>query len=332
MNYKDAGVDLFDTAMFNAQLAAKMPWLGGHFGAYDIGGNYLISATDSVGSKLKLYQDNRGRDGVSAKNLGKDLVAMVVNDIICSGARPMFMLDYLAANNLKDAELLEIIDGINDALAECGQPHVPLLGGESSVRPDTYDDGQFDLAGFGVGAVPKEHFIDGSNVKESDKILGLRSSGFHADGYTLIRRVLDEAEGEVSDEVIQQLLEPSRIYVNPVMTILNEFRDSVNNIVHVAGGGRDNILRGLGEDINLRPVWLYDRSPVPYERPEVMDTIQQMGQIDEIEMKRVFNDGIGMFLIVDDEKSTAIFNRLQSLGEDVVECGVIGRRVQTGEK
>jgi|TARA_B110001454_G_scaffold171641_1_gene162515 phosphoribosylformylglycinamidine cyclo-ligase len=320
MDYESAGVNLQDQDLFNAKLAAKMPWLGGHSGAWDAGSDYLVSGCDGIGSKIQLYLDNKEKEGVSIKNLGQDLVAMVFNDIVCSGATPLFMNDYLAVPTISD-EYLELIDGIRDALKGLeGSP--PLISGETAIHPEIKT---FDIAGFGVGACPKANYIDGKNIKDGNVMLGLASSGFHSNGYTLIRKVWQDQSYRCDDRLamINRLLTPTRIYVNTVLALLREFAPYVNGICHITGGGRDNLLRLLGEDLNLRPNWNNN-----WTRPEEFKFIQEKGEISDQEMVRVFNDGIGMILVVDPNKVADIVERLQKLGEDVVVCGTVMKRLK----
>jgi len=321
MDYESVGVNLQDQDLFNAKLAAKMPWLGGHSGAFDVGSDYLVSGCDGIGTKIKLYWENQDVEGVSIKNLGQDLVAMVFNDIVCSGATPLFMNDYLAVPKITD-EYLELIDGINDALKGLeGKP--PLISGETAIHTDI---NIFDIAGFGVGACPKKNYIDGKEIQDGNVMLGLRSSGFHANGYTLIRKVWNDGRylyNGSHPEMIKRLLTPTRIYVNTVLALLREFAPYVNGICHITGGGRDNLLRLLGENLNLRPNWNNN-----WTRPEEFKFIQEKGEISDQEMVRVFNDGIGMILVVDPEKVADIVNRLEKLGEDVIVCGTVMTRLK----
>ena len=192
MDYQSAGVDLQDQNMFNAKLTAKMPWLGGYAGSYDIGDDYIVSATDGVGTKIKLYLNHKEYPGVSIKNLGHDLVSAVMNDIVCTGARPLFMNDYLSVHDLKSGdEYLELMDGIKEALLQCG-PNVPLIGGETAILPGDHKKGEFNIAGFGVGVVSKREFVDGREIESGDMMVGLKSSGFHCNGYSLIRKIYNE--------------------------------------------------------------------------------------------------------------------------------------------
>ena len=216
MNYKESGVDLHEQDVFNARLAKKMPWLGGFGGAFDIGEDYLISSTDGVGTKVMLYNDYKDEPGVSISNLGIDLVAMVMNDIVCTGAKPLFFNDYLAVNDLTKMDAMDLIAGINTGLHLCGD--VPLLGGETAIMGDMYGEGEFDVAGFGVGACPKDDFIDGTAISDGDVMLGLASSGFHSNGYTLIRKVLENVPNEdIPTDLFKDLLKPTKIYVNSIL-------------------------------------------------------------------------------------------------------------------
>jgi phosphoribosylformylglycinamidine cyclo-ligase len=220
---------------------------------------------------------------------------------------------------------LGLIEGINEGLQQCGD-NVPLLGGETAIMSDMYKEGEFDIAGFGVGACPKEDFIDGSGITEGNVMIGLKSSGFHSNGYTLIRKVLEEnsmTDTETYCRLFEKLLTPTKIYVRPILTILNKYRKGVNGIAHITGGGRSNVDRLLGEDLNLRPVW-FDGWP----KPDEFDWIQEHGNISDIEMRRVFNDGIGMVLLVTKESAEDILLLLEAMGEEPVQVGVIEKRVQ----
>ncbi len=310
MNYKDSGVDLHEQNVFNAKIHQKMPWLGGFGGAYDIGEDSLVSWPDSVGSKVMLYEKAKHLDGVDIKNIGIDLVATVMNDIVCTGAQPMFFNDYLSINALDTVDVMGIIDGINDGLKQCGD-NVPLISGETSVMNDMHPTGGFDVAGFGVGACPKGDFIDGINISEGDVMLGLKSSGFHTDGYALIRKVLDEnIDADLPDGFYQKLLTPTRIYVKSVLSVLKHYKGAVHGISQITGGGRGNINRLIGEDVNLRPLWNNNDHLI---RQDEMSWIQRVGNISQVEMRRVFNNGIGMVLIVDRNSATT---RLTKVGMD----------------
>jgi phosphoribosylformylglycinamidine cyclo-ligase len=325
MDYKDSGVDLHEQDVFNAKLASKMPWLGGFSGALDIGSDYLVSSTDGVGTKVMLYNDCKEMKGIDIKNIGIDLVAMVMNDIVCTGAKPLFFNDYLAVNQLNTIDAMGLIDGINEGLKQCGD-NVPLLGGETAIMSDMYKEGDFDVAGFGVGACPKDNFVDGSGISNGDIMLGLTSSGFHSNGYTLIRKILSELDDDVElpKDLHKNLLKPTKIYVKSVLHVMKQYGGNVvHGIAHITGGGRQNVNRLLGEDLNLRPVWHGNERPT-----DEMKWIQEQGNIDNYEMRKVFNNGIGMVLIVNHTDAYEVQRTLESVGETVIEVGVIGERVQ----
>jgi len=323
MNYKDSGVDLHEQDVFNARLANKMPWIGGFAGAFDIGDDYLVSSTDGVGTKLMLYNEYKDEPGVTIANLGIDLVAMVMNDIICTGAKPLFFNDYLSVNSLDGVDAMGIVDGINTGLKLCGG-NIPLIGGETAIMSDLYKEGDFDIAGFGVGAINKDDFIDGTAIKDGDVMLGITSSGFHSNGYTLIRQVISDIPKEdLPDGLFKDLLTPTRLYVKPILSMLDKHKGLVHGISHITGGGRSNVNRLIGEDYNLRPVW-FNKEP----KSDLFDFIQRHGNIDEIEMRKVFNNGIGMVVIVDQDAASDITRTLEMLGETVQEVGAIGSRIQ----
>jgi len=330
MNYKDSGVDLHEQDMFNAKLGQKMPWLGGFGGAFDIGEDYLVSSTDGVGTKVKLYTQSQKEEGVDIKNLGIDLVAMVVNDLVCTGAKPLFFNDYLSVNTIDSIDAMGIIEGINEGLAQCGDG-IPLIGGETAIMGDMYKEGEFDIAGFGVGACPKENFIDGSGIEVGDVMLGLKSNGFHSNGYTLIRQVVShtvENDPEsIPEGLFADLLKPTRIYVNSILKVLDYYKEDVHGISHITGGGRYNVNRLLG-DINLKPKWNNNNTAF---RQDEFNWIQKAGNISDEEMRRVFNDGIGMVLVVNRNSAQKIISLLESLGEDVFEVGLIETRLNKVE-
>jgi phosphoribosylformylglycinamidine cyclo-ligase len=264
---------------------------------------------------------------VSIKNLGIDLVAMVMNDIVCTGGKPLFFNDYLAVNSLESVEGLELIDGINDGLKLCGE-NVPLMGGETAIMSDMYKVGDFDIAGFGVGLCKKVDFIDGLTIVSGDVMLGLKSSGFHSNGYTLIRKVVESYELDFPTNLIQDLLKPTRIYVKSVLEVLRLHKGSVHGIAHITGGGRNNVNRLLGENLNLKPMWNNNNTAF---RQDEFNWIKKHGNISEEEMRRVFNDGIGMVLIVERNDASKVTSMLEALGEEVFEVGLIEDRLNRSE-
>ena len=278
----------------------------------------IVACTDGVGTKIMLYNDYKNEEGISINNLGIDLVGMVLNDIVCTGAKPIFFNDYLSVNNIEGIDALGLIDGINEGLKQCG--NVPFLGGETAIMSDMYKSNEFDIAGFGVGVCPKEHFIDGSNISEGNVMIGLKSDGFHSNGYTLIRKVLEENPFDMS--ILKDLLTPTRLYVEPILKVLSKYRNGVNGIAHITGGGRSNVDRLMGEDMNLRPKW-FDENHLTDE----MKFIQKAGSISDIEMRRVFNNGIGMVLVVTKEVAGDIILLLEAMGESPIQVGLIESRL-----
>ena len=248
----------------------------------------LVSATDGVGTKLKVAFELDKHDSV-----GRDLVAMCVNDLICSGARPLFFLDYFATGKLSPAQAEAVVSGIADGCVEAG---AALIGGETAELPGFYRDGEYDLAGFTVGVVDKPRVIDGANVEVGDTVIGLASSGLHSNGYSLARRLLEPLgyqtpHDDLNITVGEALLVPTRIYVKPVLSLL-EIVD-VKAIANITGGGfYENIPRALPKGLVAqikRDSW---------EVPPIFGLIQREGRVEEREMFTTFNMGIGMVIVV----------------------------------
>lgn len=254
----------------------------------------LVACTDGVGTKLKIAQ-RTNRHG----SVGIDLVAMCVNDAICCGAEPLFFLDYVALGK-DDPELLEqIVSGISDG---CLQADCALLGGETAIMPDMYQPGEYDLAGFCVGVVEKDHLIDGSAIVAGDVLISVASSGLHSNGYSLVRKIVYDVAGKVDDEpfddqhsIGQMLLQPTAIYAQAVRNVLRNYKvkSVVHGIAHITGGGiAENIHRILPSDVDV----LIDASQ--WLRPPVFDWLRGLGDVEIDEMYRVFNMGIGLVVIV----------------------------------
>jgi len=313
--YKDSGVDLelYDQAM------KKLPALmhrtfsprvlrndGGFAGLFQLdfdcalfARNYrqpvLVSGTDGVGTKLRVAQmagDHR--------TVGIDLVAMCVNDCLCCGAEPLFFLDYISMGRDNPAMLEQVVSGISDG---CVQADCSLLGGETAIMPDHYQGDDYDLAGFCVGVAEKGQLITGSHISESDVIIGIGSSGFHSNGYSLVRKVVfDKARlgihdtvDELKTTVAQALLTPTLIYARFVRAVLRHYKvkNVVHGIAHITGGGLlENTQRILHPGVDL----VFERGS--WEIPPVFSWVQRLGQIDTEEMDRVFNMGIGLALVV----------------------------------
>jgi len=279
----------------------------------------LVSSTDGVGTKLRVAHLVNRHD-----TIGIDLVAMSVNDVLVQGAEPLFFLDYLATGRIDVATSVQVVEGIARGCQDAG---CALIGGETAEMPGFYGDGEYDLAGFCVGAVEEDRLIDGSEVRVGDVLVGIASSGLHSNGYSLARKVFFEMGGlsvhdrvDGLDETVgEELLRPTRIYVKAVLNILKNF--PVHGLVHVTGGGfYDNIpriVRGATRAVVRRDSWTI---------PPVFRVLQEMGRIEEREMFRVFNMGVGMILVVPEAEAPEILNRLEQLGETAWPIGTIDRR------
>ncbi|KAM5577547.1 phosphoribosylformylglycinamidine cyclo-ligase, chloroplastic/mitochondrial [Rosa sericea] len=315
--YKDAGVDIDAGSELVRRIAKMAPGIGGFGGLFPLGDSYLVAGTDGVGTKLKLAFDT----GIH-ETIGIDLVAMSVNDIVTSGAKPLFFLDYFATSRL-DVDLAEkVIKGIVDG---CQQSDCALLGGETAEMPGFYAEGEYDLSGFAVGIVKKESVIDGKNILAGDVLIGLPSSGVHSNGFSLVRRVLAHSRLSLKDQlpgssvtVGEAFMAPTVIYVKQVLDIIS--KGGVKGVAHITGGGfTDNIPRvfpkGLGAVI-YKDSW---------EVPAVFKWIQEAGRVEDAEMRRTFNMGIGMVLVVSKEASHKILedgNGAYCIGEVITGEGV----------
>jgi phosphoribosylformylglycinamidine cyclo-ligase len=333
MTYKESGVDINRANSFierikplikTASRREVMSGIGGFGGLFhlDVSKNrdpVLVSSTDGVGTKLKIAQIMGKHDTV-----GIDLVAMSVNDVVVQGAEPLFFLDYIATGKLEVDTSVQIVEGIVQGCHEAG---CALIGGETAEMPGFYPDGEYDLAGFCVGVVEADKLIDGSEIRVGDRIVGLASSGLHSNGFSLARRVLFE-EGKLnSDDKIegltntigQELLWPTRIYVKSILNIIKNFH--IRGIVHITGGGFiDNIPRilpGPCRAVITKGSW---------QVPAIFEIIQRIGNIDDDEMLRVFNMGIGMIIIVAEKDQPEIMERLDKLGERAYSIGIIEKK------
>jgi phosphoribosylformylglycinamidine cyclo-ligase len=276
----------------------------------------LVSGTDGVGTKLKIAFMADRHDTV-----GIDLVAMCVNDIVVQGAEPLFFLDYLATGKLDPEKAAEIVKGIS---AGCVQAGCSLIGGETAEMPGFYADGEYDMAGFTVGVVDRDNLIDGSSITVGNKLIGLAASGLHSNGYSLARKVIFEKMGLTitSDlpgtgaTVADELLKPTRIYVKSVLNLLRDF--TINGIAHITGGGLlENIPRVLPH--GCKAVIARNSWPVL----PIFDLLKNAGNIEEAEMHRTFNCGIGMVLAVPEEQTDDILIRLSGLQEKAFIIGEV---------
>ncbi len=273
----------------------------------------LVSGTDGVGTKLKLAVEMGCHNTV-----GIDLVAMCVNDIVVQGAEPLFFLDYYATGKLDVDVAAGVITGIGKG---CEMAGAALIGGETAEMPGMYSQGDYDLAGFCVGIVEKERIIDGSACRIGDKLIGIASSGPHSNGYSLIRKILETNRVALSNPFHQatigdHLIEPTRIYVKPVLALLHDL--NVHAIAHITGGGiTENLPRVLPENIKA----IIDLEA--WETPPVFAWLQQQGGINEAEMLRTFNCGIGMIVCVSPEDEEAALKKLRGSEEKVFMIGCL---------
>jgi len=331
ITYKDAGVDidagnaLVERIKGVAKRTSRPEVMGGlgGFGALcQIPAGYreplLVSGTDGVGTKLRLAMDLGQHD-----TIGIDLVAMCVNDLIVCGAEPLFFLDYYATGKLNIDVAADVVTGIG---AGCEQAGCALVGGETAEMPGMYEGDDYDLAGFCVGIVEKSEVLDGSKVAAGDVLLGLASSGPHSNGYSLIRKLLevsgDSLDMQLSDgkQLGQALMEPTRIYVKPLLKLIKEGA-AIHALSHITGGGLyENIPRVLPENCKAE----VDLSS--YQRPAVFDWMQDVGQVPEQEMYRTLNCGIGMVLAVAADQATQITQQLEAEGETVFTLGQLTQR------
>lgn len=278
----------------------------------------LVSGTDGVGTKLKIAFAMDQHD-----TIGIDAVAMCVNDVVVQGAEPLFFLDYLACGKVLPEKIEAIVKGIADG---CEQAGCALIGGETAEMPGMYADGEYDIAGFTVGIVDRKRLIDGSTIAPGDVVIGLPSSGVHSNGFSLVRKVLLEDAGMTLQTAVdtlggklgEALLTPTRIYVKPLLELLKDYQ--VKGMVHVTGGGfYDNIPRVLPENVQVE-VELGSWPVLP-----IFDLIQQKGNISEYDMYRTFNMGIGMILVVSEQDSAAVLDKLSALGEQAYRIGKVAQ-------
>ncbi|WP_294191634.1 phosphoribosylformylglycinamidine cyclo-ligase [uncultured Sphingomonas sp.] len=300
--------------------------LGGFGGLFDLKAAgftdpLLVAANDGVGTKLKLAIEHDRHEGV-----GVDLVAMCVNDLIVQGAEPLFFLDYYASSKLDQAVAERVIASIAEG---CRQAGCALIGGETAEMPGMYSDGDYDLAGFCVGAVERDRLLDGRRIAAGDVILGLASSGVHSNGFSLVRRLaadrgwrLDRPAMFDQDRLlIDALMAPTRIYVASLLPLLREAR--IKGLAHITGGGLlENIPRVLPEGTHA----VVDADA--WAQPRLMAFLQAQGAIEPEEMARTFNCGIGMAVVVDPEQAEAVTQALETAGETVFRIG----RIETGER
>ena len=332
LRYRDAGVDidagnqLIERIKPDIKRTARpgvLGSIGGFGGLFELPVNrykqpVLVSGTDGVGTKLMLanHFDNH-------HSIGIDLVAMCVNDIVVCGAEPLFFLDYYATGRLVLEKSQQIIAGIADG---CVQAGAALIGGETAEMPGLYNTDEYDLAGFSVGIVEKSQILDPNLVKPGDVIIGINSSGCHSNGYSLVRKVFDQSGDDQSlllddgQTLAASLMAPTRIYVKPVLALLAKV--PVCALAHITGGGiTENLPRSLPEGV-VANVTLSS-----WTRPAIFNWLQLHGAIEETEMLRTFNCGIGMVAIVPEAHAQATIELLTDSGETAQQIGVIEQSV-----
>ena len=336
ISYKDAGVDidagnaLVDRIKHVAKRTARPEVMGGlgGFGALcEIPAGYrqpvLVSGTDGVGTKLRLAMDLNKHD-----QIGIDLVAMCVNDLVVAGAEPLFFLDYYATGKLNVDVAAQVVTGIG---AGCELAGCALVGGETAEMPGMYEGDDYDLAGFCVGVVEKSEIIDGSKVQPGDVLLALPSSGPHSNGYSLIRKIIEVAGADIENTQLdgkpltELLMAPTRIYVKALLQLIKD-TGAVKAMAHITGGGLlENIPRVLPEGSQA----VIDIAS--WQRPAVFDWLQEQGNVDETEMHRVLNCGVGMVICVGADQAERAMNVLQQAGEQPWVIGSIEQGVTSGE-
>ena len=331
-SYKDAGVDIekgdaFVQAIkpmvestFRPEVLTK---IGGFAGCVSLNLErykkpILVSSTDGVGTKLKIAFLMDRHDTV-----GIDLVAMCVNDIVVSGAKPLFLLDYLATSKLETEKATKVVSGI---VKGCIAAECSLVGGETAEMPGFYKEGEYDLAGFAVGIVEDSQLIDGSSVTVGDKLIGIASSGLHSNGFSLVRKLLldqykmdlEKRVEEIGEVLGEELLRPTRIYVKTILNLTRDFH--IGGIAHITGGGiTGNLPRIIPKGCKAmvrKGTW---------DIPPIFPFLKEKGKISEEEMLRTFNNGIGMILTVRSKEVEDILGRLRSLGEKAFIIGEVGK-------
>ena len=332
LTYSDSGVDIDEANQLidNIKPIVRQTLnknvlsnIGGFGALYELDINHykkpvLVSGTDGVGTKIMLARELSCFD-----QIGIDLVAMCVNDVITLGAKPLFFLDYFATSKLKVSEATNIIKGIAEG---CLQSDIALIGGETAEMPGVYQSGDFDLAGFCVGVVDYEKIIDGQHIKPTDSIIGIESSGPHSNGYSLIRKIIEvnsiNLQDKLDDRTLgEAIIQPTTIYAKAINHLQETY--DIHGMAHITGGGfKENIVRILPENINAE----IDLNA--WQQPEVFNWIQTVGNVDHEEMLRTFNCGIGYVLVVNNSDSKRVINKLAETG---LKAFLIGK-ITTGKK
>jgi len=340
LTYADAGVDIdagnklvstINEIAKQTSISGVIGEIGGFGGLFSLNlanldRPVLVSSTDGVGTKLKIAFMLDKHD-----TIGIDLVAMCVNDILVQGAKPLFFLDYLSLGKLENNRAAEIIAGIGEG---CKQAKCALIGGETAEMPGFYRENEYDLAGFVVGIVDNSKIIDGTEVRVGHRLIGIASSGLHSNGYSLVRKIcfeilkmkVDDYVADFGKTLGEELLTPTTIYVEPILNLLKDI--PVHGLAHITGGGiADNILRIVPKACNIliqTELW---------EVPPIFKFLQQAGKISDLEMKRTFNNGIGMVAVVPPDATADVLQRLDAMNEkayligEILECKDSGNRI-----
>ncbi len=327
LSYKKAGVDidagnqlvdLIKPAIRSTHRPEVLSGIGGFGGLFALQTDkykqpILVSGTDGVGTKLRLAQKQNNH-----ASIGIDLVAMCVNDVIVQGAEPLFFLDYFATGKLSVQEARTVIEGIADG---CRQSGAALIGGETAEMPGMYDEGEYDLAGFCVGVVERDQLIDGSRINDKDVIIGLPSSGIHSNGFSLVNKILETMNISLDEKIenktlAELLLEPTIIYANVILKILEKF--TIHGLCHITGGGLiENVPRVIPDG------YCAQIGSKSWQRPAIFDWLQNIGQVEDSEMLRVFNCGMGMLIILPQEQAAEVITLCKQNNHQAVQIGVI---------
>ncbi|BCZ48286.1 phosphoribosylformylglycinamidine cyclo-ligase [Clostridium gelidum] len=322
ITYKEAGVNIeegYKSVKLIKEYAARtmseyvLNGLGSFAGMVELPSGYekpvLVSGTDGVGTKLEIAFKNKKYDTV-----GIDCVAMCVNDILCHGAKPLFFLDYIACGKLEAEVASDLVKGVSDG---CVESDCALIGGETAEMPGFYSDGEYDMAGFAVGIADKDKIINGSNIKDGDKLIGIASSGVHSNGYSLIRKVFPDLNEEFNgEEVWKTLITPTKIYVKPVLKLLESYE--IKGMAHVTGGGFIENVPRMFNGGDFTAVIKKDSYPLP----AIFERIVEKG-VDKDHMYNTFNMGIGFVLAVKEADVAPIIKALVEMGEKAYEIGYV---------
>lgn len=330
ISYKDSGVDVergyeavrlmkdYVRSTYNKNVLGDLGSFGGFYSMpAGIKNPVLVAGTDGVGTKLKYAFAAQKHD-----TIGIDAVAMCVNDIVCQGAMPLFFLDYFATGKLSPETVASVVSGVAEG---CRQSGAALIGGETAEMPGFYPDGEYDIAGFAVGVVDKKKIINGKNIKKGDVLIGIKSSGIHSNGYSLVRKLFGEdmaqlgkVDPELGARPIDILLRPTRIYVRTILSLIKSVK--VKGIAHITGGGFiENIPRIFPEGVGCE---IWQRS---YDVPAIFKVMQRRAGISDEQMYNTFNMGIGMVVCVSRSNEKKALSVLRALGED---CCVIGKTIK----